>query len=81
MKTVRYEKQGLPKKIKQAAVLFFLFLSCFIERRRSWEVGFFFASSSLCLHCGFGTPLIEIFSTSGLDARAVGKKNLYRFYE
>ena len=70
-----------PKKRKQAAVLFFLFLSCFIERRRSWEVGFFFASSSLCLHCGFGTPLIEIFSTSGLDARAVGKKNLYRFYE
>ena len=36
MKTVRYEKQGLPKKRKQAAVLFFLFLSCFIERRRSW---------------------------------------------
>ena len=61
-----YEKQGLPKKRKQAAVLFFLFLSCFIERWHSWGVGFFFASSSLCLHCGFGTLLIENFSTSGL---------------
>lgn len=74
-----YEKQGLPKKRKQAAVLFFLFLSCFIERWHSWGVGFFFASSSLCLHCGFGIPVRENFSTSGLDARAVGKKNFYGF--
>ena len=66
MKTVRYEKQGLPKKRKQTAVLFFLFLSCFIERWRSWGVGFFFTSSPLCLHCGFGTPLIENFFISRL---------------
>ncbi len=76
MKTVRYEKQGLAKKRKQAVVLFFLFLSCFIERWRSWGVGFFFASSSLCLHCGFGIPLRENFSTSGFRCQSCRKEKL-----